>query len=440
MNLKKKKSIAVVSGGRSALGGSFNLSRALIASGYNVIYLSCGGGGGSFIRNQGFVCHDFARDLENQKDENGAIKTYSFFKWNRPQRRQSDPVIFKLLSLVEQYLDEHPIDLVLIDSNMTVFSLPFIKKKVPIITLNSTLSSFYFEGRFPVFSKITAKNKDNLLLSLKKGAFWLMIISSQLLHELYGTFESIIKLTTHTERMLWINIRKCGKYIKRSEYGVRMLAPEIVLGPCEIDFLYPESKITRYYAGFCVDNDRIDEDFSFNCIDMNQKLIYCSLGTCSHEYANARNFYNTLFKVAIQLNDYQFVIQEGYLKNFEGNDLIPSNVLIFNRVPQLELVKRAMIFITHAGFSSFREGVFFTTPMIAFPGWHDQFGNSVRIANHGLGLVGDMKKTSVPSLLSMILQVEKSVPIRIALQEMREKIIKKNELKSCVEFIENFIE
>ena len=435
--MEKKKQIAIVAGGRSSLSGSFYLSRALINSGNNVKYLCFGGG--DFIQSQGFDCYDFAVNFDNETIENSESKTSSFFKRISSKLKKSDTTVFKLLKLIEKYLDEKQPDLALIDCNLTTFSLPFIKKKIPIITLNSTMSSFYFEGRLPVFSKHAPSNTFNLLLYLHKKSFWLRIISFQFFNELFRTFRTIMRLNIPVERVLWVNIRKHGRKVKRSEYGLRLLAPEIVLSPSGIEYPYPASRVNRLYAGFCVDENRVDEDFDFNCMDQNKKLIYCSLGTCSHNYVYAKQFYKSLIEVTHQLNEYQFVIQEGNSKNLEGDWSIPSNVLIFNRVPQLELIKRAIIFITHGGPSSFREGVFYTTPMIAFPGWHDQIGDSARIVYYGLGLVGDMKKLSPQLLLSMIRHIENNIQIKNSLVEMREKIAAQNEVHTCVGFVESFV-
>lgn len=46
---------------------------------------------------------------------------------------------------------------------------------------------------------------------------------------------------------------------------------------------------------------------------------------------------------------------------------LPSNIILCSKVPQLEILKRASLFITHAGMNSTNEAIHYGVPMISIP-------------------------------------------------------------------------
>lgn len=51
---------------------------------------------------------------------------------------------------------------------------------------------------------------------------------------------------------------------------------------------------------------------------------------------------------------------------------LPSNVDLFARVPQIELLKRASLFVTHAGMNSASEAIEWAVPVVCVPLQADQ--------------------------------------------------------------------
>jgi UDP-glucoronosyl and UDP-glucosyl transferase len=58
---------------------------------------------------------------------------------------------------------------------------------------------------------------------------------------------------------------------------------------------------------------------------------------------------------------------------------------MINRVPQIEVLKRAALCITHAGINTALESLAEGVPMVAIPIGFDQPGIAARIAYHGVG-------------------------------------------------------
>jgi MGT family glycosyltransferase len=70
---------------------------------------------------------------------------------------------------------------------------------------------------------------------------------------------------------------------------------------------------------------------------------------------------------------YQVVMSIG--RNVSLNDLgpLPASFIARQFVPQLEILQRAKLFITHGGMNSASETMFYGVPLIVVPQAQDQF-------------------------------------------------------------------
>jgi UDP:flavonoid glycosyltransferase YjiC (YdhE family) len=80
-------------------------------------------------------------------------------------------------------------------------------------------------------------------------------------------------------------------------------------------------------------------------------------------------------------------------------------VLLLKHAPQLQILQRTSIFITHGGLNSIKEALYYGVPMVVFPCWVDQPMNANRIAYHGLGLTGDLRTVTVEQVGALIQKV-----------------------------------
>ncbi len=109
-------------------------------------------------------------------------------------------------------------------------------------------------------------------------------------------------------------------------------------------------------------------------------LIYVSLGTLLHN----QDFYQKCFRAFGDSNK-QVVLNVGNT-SLEDLGTIPGNFTISNFVPQLEILKRANLFITHGGMNSVNEALYFSVPMLAIPQRWDQYMVANRVAELGVGI------------------------------------------------------
>jgi MGT family glycosyltransferase len=158
---------------------------------------------------------------------------------------------------------------------------------------------------------------------------------------------------------------------------------EIILCPEELDFPRP-NRPRRYYIGPSVEMDRPLEEFPWGRLTEGAKLIYCCLGTQAYRYPAFRELASSLVAAVSQRTDEQLMLV-GNQGAVENGGPLPDNVIVVDHAPQIELLGRASVAITHAGLGSVKECILMGVPMIVFPQAFDQPGNAARIEYHRLG-------------------------------------------------------
>jgi MGT family glycosyltransferase len=108
---------------------------------------------------------------------------------------------------------------------------------------------------------------------------------------------------------------------------------------------------------------------------------------------------------ACEVLDAQLVISLGGSAKPESLPDLPGNPLIVEYAPQLKLLEKATLMITHAGMNTTMECVKNGVPMVAIPVANDQPGVAARIAWTGAGEVLPLSRLNVPRLRAAIQQV-----------------------------------
>jgi MGT family glycosyltransferase len=79
------------------------------------------------------------------------------------------------------------------------------------------------------------------------------------------------------------------------------------------------------------------------------------------------------------------VLSIGNDVNADALSPVPADAIIVRKAPQIALLKRAALCITHAGINTVLESLAQGVPMVALPITYDQPGIAVRIAFHRAG-------------------------------------------------------
>lgn len=175
--------------------------------------------------------------------------------------------------------------------------------------------------------------------------------------------------------------QRYGKHIFQKDF----LLP--VLGGMNIVFtsesLQPPSTVidqTFRFVGPSINpKTRRDDDFPFNQLNR-RPLIYLSLGTIHHTHTE---FFVTAF-AAFHDHPGQFVLSSG-----DQTDVgtIPDNFIVRSTVPQLEILRRADVFVTHGGMNSIHEGLYYGVPLVLVPQQVEQLFNARIVEARGAGLL-----------------------------------------------------
>jgi zeaxanthin glucosyltransferase len=166
-------------------------------------------------------------------------------------------------------------------------------------------------------------------------------------------------------------------------------------------------------------------------------LVYASLGTLVN---GLDSIYKTILPAVGRMSEIQVVLAKG--NNIELADLgpIPSNVIVVDQAPQIELLKRATLCITHAGLNTALESLAHGVPMVAIPIGYDQFGVAARIAYHGVGESLGVDDLSVDALHALIQRVLNTHSYREKAQYFKNIIAQRRGLDVAAETIERAFE
>ncbi|MBT1695469.1 hypothetical protein KK083_01185 [Fulvivirgaceae bacterium PWU4] len=437
----KARIIILIFPERGALNASFMLARQLAIEGFDITYLT-----NSFfvehVRAQGFHCELFDLtpfyDGLRMRVRNGAGKTSRVFRMLAMLR-----IFLKRNDLLEEYLEKNlqvfftkPVDLVLLDPILMNCCIPFIKRQIPVIHLNTTFAYRMNSVCYPVFSKRVSPGNKSLrawfTIVTTWVLLWIRIVVKDLnWHRQHGLVPT---RTVNTARR---KIRRYGHRYVWGEYGYRLACPELILAPRQIDFRIVADEDRRCYAGASILKNRSDGDCSLSFSGL--PLLYCSLGTYGHFCKAQVRLVLAVVDMMRRLPEWEAVIhmKEGLI----GSDFkAPSNVRVLSHVPQLEVLKRASAAITHAGCSSLKECIITGTPMIVVPWNNDGFGNSARVLYHSLGVRLDIETVSPDVLRQALLHVTTDTGIQSAVRAMQQVFLDQEDCRHGVDFISNFFE
>ena len=199
----------------------------------------------------------------------------------------------------------------------------------------------------------------------------------QALQQLSGTiFPPILEVAVPQAKKLDLNIDWNNPGVRVSKLAV------VAQYPQEFDFPgVPRASHFHYSGPFIAEGDRELIPFPWERLT-GKPLIYASMGTLIN---GSPQVFKAILQAASKLPEVEIVLSVGKHINVDDLGTIPPNVIAVSRAPQLELLKRAMLCITHAGLNTALESLAHGVPMVAIPLGFDQPGIAARIAHHGVG-------------------------------------------------------
>jgi zeaxanthin glucosyltransferase len=187
-----------------------------------------------------------------------------------------------------------------------------------------------------------------------------------------------------------------------------------------------------FYTGPFVNNmARPSIDFPWEKLD-GRPLVYASLGT------TRKNDAAIFHRIAQACNglDMQLVITLGGRRDPSILAGLPSGPLVVRNAPQLELLERAAIVITHAGPNTALETLLHGKPMVALPMTLDQPAVAARLIKAGAAVILSEQHRSAEDIRDALLKVRDDPRYREAALKLQTQMLPLRGLEHAAEIIE----
>jgi zeaxanthin glucosyltransferase len=232
----------------------------------------------------------------------------------------------------------------------------------------------------------------------------------------------------------------------RKTWGLRRFAwlDDSYSSLAQISQLFPEMDFPRsampacfhYVGSLAADRQCPAEGFPWDRLD-GRPLIYASLGTIADPMN--RLVYPKI-AAACQGLPAQLVVARGKWDDEdagrEATHDLPGDPLIVDFAPQLAVLERTAVLITHAGLNTTLEAISRGVPMVALPRSADQPGNAARIAYSGAGLCASFHHGTPQELRSVIQRVLGEESFRRRAKELQQAMAAAGGARRAAEIVE----
>jgi MGT family glycosyltransferase len=164
-----------------------------------------------------------------------------------------------------------------------------------------------------------------------------------------------------------------------------------------------------------------------------EPLIYTSMGTILNGQADV---FRTIVAGVAKHKGTQLVLLIGDRLDPKQIGPVPSNAIIVNQVPQLELLKRTSVCITHAGLNTVLESLAEGVPQLAIPVTFDQPGVAATIAAKSTGVTMPFTKLTSDHLARLLGEVLNNPVYRENARKFQDIISKTSGLSMAADIIE----
>jgi MGT family glycosyltransferase len=180
----------------------------------------------------------------------------------------------------------------------------------------------------------------------------------------------------------------------------------------------PEFRQFHYAGPFHDGRGRVDFEFPWQQLT-GAPIVYASMGTLQNGLVDV---FRSITQAAIRLKELQFVLAVGGQLDPKQLGAVPANVVVVSHAPQIEVLRRSSLCITHAGLNTVLESLANGVPMVALPVTNDQPGVAARIANKKVGIVIPPHQVSPEKFVTAVTQVLEDPTFRNNVQRMQKAI------------------
>ncbi|MEU7064444.1 macrolide-inactivating glycosyltransferase [Streptomyces sp. NPDC046161] len=164
-----------------------------------------------------------------------------------------------------------------------------------------------------------------------------------------------------------------------------------------------------------------------------KKVVLVSMGST---FTKLPAFYRACMDAFADLPDWHVVLQIGKFTDEAELGEIPANVEVHRWVPQLDILRQADAFITHAGAGGSQEGMATGTPMVAVPQAVDQFGNADVLQGLGIARHVPMDEADAPTLRDAVLSLTTDPEVAARAEAIRTQMSAEGGARQAADLIE----
>lgn len=167
--------------------------------------------------------------------------------------------------------------------------------------------------------------------------------------------------------------------------------------------------------------------------DSKSKLLYVSLGT---GFNLRPEFFHDCVRAARELHDWRVVMAIGDRVSRDELGPLPANVEVHTHLPQLDVLRQATVFLSHAGMGSTMEAMYFGVPLITVPQMIEQEINADRVVELGLGVGLDRRTVDAARIVDAVRAVAGSEEILANVAKMTRHVHQAGGAAAAVDAIE----
>jgi MGT family glycosyltransferase len=203
--------------------------------------------------------------------------------------------------------------------------------------------------------------------------------------------------------------------------------------PAEFDFPGRRLPPHFHYTGPFTDGaGRTPVDFPWSRLEPDRPLVFASMGTLQN---GLHHVFHTIAAACAGLG-VQLVLSLGGGLDPEALGALPGDPVVVRYAPQLELIRRATLTISHGGLNSVLESLAQGVPLVVLPVTNDQPGVGARVEWSGTGKAIPVGRVSVQRLRAAIGEVLEDPRYRARARDLQSRIAAADGLGRAAEIVE----
>ncbi|MDD2952258.1 MAG: glycosyltransferase [Parabacteroides sp.] len=355
--------------------------------------------------------------------------------------RKREHAFFREIANWENKITELSPDRVYMDAQCAMHAALYHKLGIPVISVETMPLSLYDPWVPPFTSDLIPRQTsisklrircawEKIVLARKiRNLFFSMLLFKQdyfsLYKKLFTECGFPFKKKVDLRRPFIVGIRSVEilAMTPASLDFPRKYPPKCQYAPSRVDSKREENMLNKRYA-------RVMEDV---CLLKQQrpdtKIIYCFSSTVMGFEKRSKIIFLKIRDIALRNPQFVFILSVGRCHNTSYLLPCPSNMYVFQHLPQLHLLSYCDLMITLGGMNSIAECIEKEVPMLVCPLSlkSDQLGNSARVVYHGLGLRARIRWDSSRTIEKRIVQIfENYATFKRNLSSMKAKILAEN--------------